>query len=104
VAHVGGAGGMLIGGGTLGWVAPLVAMLARGSQSPFVRAEAVKALNFQLLLSIIATACWLLFCLVVTPVIATAAMVLGIIFGVIAGVKANNGEPYNYPFNISIVK
>jgi uncharacterized Tic20 family protein len=104
VAHFGGAAGMLVGGGTLGWVAPLVALLARGQQSPYVRAEAVKALNFQLVLSIIAVVCWVLSCLVITWLIAIAAIIVGIIYGVIAGAKAANGEPFNYPFNFSLIK
>jgi uncharacterized protein len=104
VAHFGGAAGALIGGGTLGWIAPLVSMLSRGPQSPFVRAESVKALNFQLVMSIIAVVCWVLACLVITWLIAVAAMIMGIVFGIIGGVKANNGESYDYPFNISIIK
>lgn len=104
VAHFGGAAGALVGGGTLGWIAPLAAMLARGPQSPFVRAEAVKALNFQLIISIVSLVCWVLSCLVITWLIALIAMILGIVFGVIAGAKASNGEAYNYPFNVSIVK
>jgi uncharacterized Tic20 family protein len=104
VAHFGGAAGALIGGGTLGWIAPLVSMMSRGPQSPYVRAESVKALNFQLVMSIVAVVCWALGCLIITWVVAVAAMIMGIVFGVIAGAKAANGESYNYPLNISIVK
>lgn len=104
VAHFGGAAGALIGGGCLGWIAPLVSMMSRGPQSPHVRAESVKALNFQLLISIVALVCWIFSCLVITWLIAVVAMIVGITFGVIAGAKAANGEPYNYPFSISIVK
>jgi uncharacterized protein len=105
VAHFGGAAGALVGGGTLGWVAPLIAMMTRGPQSPYVRAEAVKALNFQLILSIIAVVCYVLSgCLLITWLISIAAMVAGIVFGVIAGARANNGQHYDYPFNPSLVK
>jgi uncharacterized Tic20 family protein len=31
-------------------------------------------------------------------------MIAGIVFGVIAGLKANEGQLYRYPFNISLVK
>jgi uncharacterized protein len=104
VAHFGGAAGMFFGGGTLGWVAPLVAMLARGPQSPAVRAEAVKALNFQLLWSIIAVVCWFLVCIVIGAFLAPIAALIGIIFGVIAGVKASNGESYTYPMSYNFIK
>lgn len=104
VAHFGGAILAFVSGGWLGWVAPLIALLARGSQSPTVRRHAAQALNFQLL--------WAIVALVIT-VVSTCLSVLiigllgfgllivpwlmGTIFGIIAGVKALNGEPYNYP-------
>src|SRR5206468_11437714 len=54
IAHFGGAILAFISGGWLGWVAPLVALLAKGNQSPTVRMHAVKALNFQLLWAVVA--------------------------------------------------
>ncbi|BCJ60797.1 hypothetical protein Jiend_42190 [Micromonospora endophytica] len=104
IAHFGGAAGMLIGGGVLGWIAPLVAMLARGNQSPAVRAHAVAALNFQLLWSIVALAGWILGCIGIGVFIGFAAMIIGIVFGVIAGVKANEGQYYRYPMTVNMVK
>jgi len=104
VAHFGGAAGAFLGGGCSGWIAPLVALLARGNQSPAVRAEAVKALNFQILWSIIAIAGWVLTCLLIGFIIGPAAWAIGTIFGIIAGIKANNNEPYNYPMTVSLVK
>src|SRR5258706_44006 len=58
VAHFGGAVGMLVTGGVGGWVAPLIVLLAKGNQSPTVRAHAVNALNFQLLWSIVGVLVW----------------------------------------------
>ncbi|MFE9692907.1 DUF4870 domain-containing protein [Micromonospora sp. NPDC005806] len=104
VAHFGGAAGMLIGGGVLGWVAPLVALLARGNQSPTVRAHAIAALNFQLIWSIIALVGWILTCILIGIVIGFGAMIVGIIFGVLAGVKANEGQLYRYPMSASLIK
>ena len=54
---------MFISGGALGWVAPLVALLAKGNESPTVRAHAVAALNFQILWSIIAIIGWITTCM-----------------------------------------
>ena len=104
VAHFGGAAGAFLGGGCAGWIAPLVALLARGNQSPVVRAEAVKALNFQILWSIIALVGWVLSCIIIGIFVAIAAMIIAIVFGVIAGVKASNNEPYNYPMSVQIIK
>ena len=104
VAHFGGAAGAFLGGGCSGWIAPLVALLAKGNQSPVVRAEAIKALNFQILWSIIAIVGWVLTCALVGFIIGPAAWAIGTIFGIIAGVKANNNEPYNYPMTVSLIK
>jgi len=104
VAHFGGAAGAVIGGGTLGWVGPLVALLAKGNQSPTVRAHAIAALNFQLLWSIITVICWILVCALIGLILAPIAAIIAIIFGIIGGVKANDGQLYNYPMSISIIK
>ena len=104
VAHFGGAAGMFILGGVGGWIAPLIALLGQGNRSPQVRAHAVAALNFQLLLSIIGAVGWITACFVVGFVILAVSSLLGIIFGIIAGVRANEGQFYQYPFKVSLVK
>jgi uncharacterized Tic20 family protein len=103
VAHFGGALGMFVGGGVLGFVAPLIAYSVKGQQSPTVRAHAVAALNFQILWSAIGVVGWILSC-VTFGLITVAAMIVGIIFGIIAGIKANEGQLYQYPMSLSIVK
>jgi hypothetical protein len=104
VAHFGGAAGAFIGAGCSGWIAPLVALLVRGNQSPTVRAHAVAALNFQLLWSIIAIVGWILTCIVIGFFVGIAAWLIATIIGVIAGVKASNGEAYRYPMTMSLIK
>ncbi|MDG4827612.1 DUF4870 domain-containing protein [Asanoa sp. WMMD1127] len=104
VAHLGGALLAFISGGTLGWVAPLVSMLAKGSVSPTVRAHAVAALNFQIVWSIVAIIGWATACLIIGFIIAPIAMLIAIIFGIIAGVKANEGQLYRYPLSMSLIK
>ncbi|BFU46394.1 hypothetical protein KRMM14A1004_46310 [Krasilnikovia sp. MM14-A1004] len=104
VAHFGGAAGAFFGGGAAGWIAPLVALLARGNQSPIVRQHAVAALNFQLLWTIIAVVGYALTCIVIGIIPVIGAVIVGTIFGIIAGVKANNNEPYSYPMTVSMIK
>jgi uncharacterized Tic20 family protein len=104
IAHFGGAAGMFIGGGVLGWIAPLIAYLAKGQQSPTVRAHTVAALNFQLTWSIIGFVGYLLACLFIGFIPIAAAVILGVVFGVIAGIKANEGQLYRYPMSINIIK
>jgi uncharacterized protein len=104
VAHFGGAAGALIGAGLGGWVAPLVAFLSKGNESPTVRAHAVAALNFQILCSIVAIIGWFTCWLVIGFILWPIAMIAGIIFGILGGLKANEGQFYKYPLNINIVK
>jgi hypothetical protein len=112
IAHFGGAAGTFLAG-WLGFVAPLIAMLAKGNQSPTVRAHAVEALNAQLT--------WLgwsiglslaLCCLtVVTLGLGAVGFVLlgvpwlvAIILGIIGGVRATEGELWRYPMSVRLVK
>ena len=104
VAHFGGAAGMFVGGGILGWVAPLIAMMSKGKESPTVRQHAINALNFQLTWSIVGLIGLLLICVAVGVLGVLAAYAMGIIFGIIAGLKANEGQLYNYPASIKMVK
>jgi len=117
VSHFGAALGCLISAGVLSFVGPLIALLARGNQSPTVRAHAKAALNFYIpvagaaLLLIILRACGafnfgLLGSLVsgLLGLVELALWVVGLIFGIIAGIKANEGQLYRYPLNLSIIK
>ncbi|MDQ1645132.1 MAG: uncharacterized protein QOJ50_1316 [Cryptosporangiaceae bacterium] len=103
IAHFGGAGASLVTGGVFGWVVPLVILLTEGAREPLVRAHAVEALNFQITWAIAAVVSLVLvFCTFGIPWLAVVAV--SVILGIIAGVKALNGEPYAYPLKISLVK
>jgi uncharacterized protein len=88
----------------LGFVAPLIVLLIFGQRSPFVRANAVESLNFNLtwlLYGIIGVI--LAFLLIGIPIL----IVLGIaylVLVVIASVRANNGEVYRYPATIRFIR
>ena len=93
-----------IGGIVVPILVPLIIMVSKGEQSPWVRAQAVEALNFQIgtfigyvVCSILTFACIgaLLF-----PLVGLAALILGIM----AGLKVNEGVSYRYPFALRLVK
>ncbi len=94
------------GGIILGFIAPLIGLLAKGTQSPTVRAHSVEALNFQITWGIVLLATTVLgFCsfgllawLVFVP------WLVIIVFSVIAGSKANDGVLYRYPATWRVVK
>jgi uncharacterized Tic20 family protein len=96
---------MFVGAGSGGWLAPLIALLVQGNKSPVARAHAVAALNFQITWSIVGAVAWPLYCAFGLGVLLTlAAMIIGIVFGVIGGLKANDGQLYKYPMSFSFVK
>jgi uncharacterized Tic20 family protein len=104
IAHFGGAGAAFISGGWLGWLAPLIAMLVKGNESPTVRAHAVAALNFQILWSAVAVVGYILLCILIGVVIIPIAVLMSCIFGIIGGIRANEGQLYRYPASVSLIK
>ncbi|MEM1056226.1 MAG: DUF4870 domain-containing protein [Bacteroidota bacterium] len=87
-----------------GFLAPLVIYLVKRNDSGFVADQAKEALNFQITLFLAFLACIplmiVLIGFVLLPVIGLSAVVLGII----AAIKANDGEWYQYPFTLRLIK
>jgi len=97
----------------LGLIAPLLVMLVK-NDSPFVRAHAVESLNFQisvLIYSIVGSIVGFLVVLftfglaliIVIPLVIIVLLVL-LVLVIIATTKAANGEYYEYPLTIRLVK
>jgi uncharacterized Tic20 family protein len=104
VAHFGGAAGMLVTFGVGGWIVPLIVLLTKGKQSPTVRDHAVDALNFQMLWSAIGVLVWLIAWRppVFLPLLVVTAV--GVVFGIIGGLRTNEGRLYRYPVSLRLVK
>jgi uncharacterized Tic20 family protein len=93
----------------MGFIAPLLIMLTKGNESPFVRKHAVESLNFQISLLIYGTAAVLfsiftigLGLIIVIPV-GIVAVIAALVFLIQASIKANNGEDYRYPLTLRLV-
>ena len=105
LAHLSGIAASLLTGTFAGFAGPLIVWIIKKDESAFVADQAKEALNFQLTLIIVILVCWavtiascgILFFLPLIP------FVLQLIFGLIGGMKANEGELYRYPFNIRMV-
>ena len=94
------------GGIIAGFIAPLVALLVKGNESQTVRAHAIEALNFQITWGIAAIIAFILaFCslglLFFLPLLVWAVI---IVFSIIGGLRANEGQLYKYPVSIRLVK
>jgi uncharacterized Tic20 family protein len=87
----------------LAFLGPLIVMLTKGNESPWVRRNAVESLNFQLstlaygLVSL--ALCFVLIGFVLLPIVG----VLWLAGTIIGSVKAARGEEYRYPVTVRLV-
>lgn len=85
-------------------VAPLVIWQMKKDTLPFAAEQAKEALNFQITVFVALVIAGLLVLLVIglllLPVIGIGAVVLS----VVAGLKANEGIAYRYPFTLRLIK
>lgn len=91
-----------------GFLGPLILWLIKKDSSPFLDHSGRRCLNFQFSLLIYGVACvLLLFTLILAPIAFLGFIAIGIVhlvFGIIACVKASNGEVYTYPLAIPFLK
>ena len=94
----------------LGAVGPLVVYLVLKDRGIFVRRQAVEALNFQILLTVVYLAGVLLSVvtlgigLIVVVPLAVVVGIVALVFTIIAAVRANQGIDYRYPITWRLVK
>lgn len=112
-AHLSALLGALVTSGVGGWgcfLGPLVIWLVKKDTMPFVNDQGKEALNFNitvaiamvvlLMLTIMTLGIGLIIAIPLWVVIGIAWLVLTII----AGVKANEGVAYRYPFTLRLIK
>lgn len=92
-----------IGGLFTSWVAPLVIFLIKKSEdgAAFVTDNAREALNFQITLFIVYLALTFSF---IGLFLIWIPMVFNLVVSIIAAVKASNGETFQYPLTLRLVK
>ncbi|WP_270407885.1 DUF4870 domain-containing protein [Brachybacterium paraconglomeratum] len=105
--------GYVIGAGFLGWLGPLIIFLVYKDRNRFVRYNAAEALNaaiatliVEIVLAIVFTIITVItfgFGSVLFALIGVPALV-HVVFAIIGAVKAYQGEWWNYPVNIRLVK
>lgn len=94
--------GIWIPFGTL--IGPLVLWQLKRETDPFIDAQGKEALNFQITVAI-ASAISLLLMIVVIGFFLFGLVAIGaLVLTIIGGVKANEGQPYRYPFTWRLVK
>jgi len=70
----------------------------------FVSDQAKEALNFQITLGLAAIVSSILMIVLIGFLLMPLVGLAGLVFAIIAAVKANNGEAYRYPFILRLVK
>lgn len=93
-----------LGGIVIGFLAGLIVMLVFGKRSAFTDDQAKEALNFQITLLIGYLISFVLVFVLIGIFLLFALSILNIVFCIIAGVAANNGERYRYPVCLRLVK
>ena len=92
-----------VGGILFGFLPALIGYLVLKDKGPFIRTHTATALNFQITLLIAYIVGGILSLVIIGVFILLAAWVLSIVFGIIAAMKANQGQFYTYPLSIKFV-
>jgi uncharacterized protein len=100
-AHWGALIAGLIGG--LSFLGPLIVLLVKGNDSPWIRRQSVESLNFQISVLIYAIVSAVLILLLVGLILLPIVGIFWLVFTIIGSVKASTGEDYSYPLTIRMV-
>jgi uncharacterized protein len=100
VAHAGSIVTAMFG---LGLLAPLFVLLGKGSDSAFVRRQAVESLNFQINALIYIAAGLLLMLVLIGFVLLPLYGLLYLVCVVLASMRASQGEDFRYPLTMRFV-
>jgi len=87
----------------LAFLGPLIVMLTKGNESPYVRRQAVESLNFQLSILIYGIVSFVLLFVLVGFVLLPIVGLMWLVFTIIGAVRASRGEEYHYPLTIRMV-
>ena len=86
-----------------GFIGPLIIYVMAKPEQRFVKHHASEALNFSITMFIVYFVCALLFIVFIGIVLLPIAIIMALVFHVIAAMAANRGEWYRYPINIRLV-
>jgi uncharacterized protein len=84
-------------------IAPLVIWQVKKDTMPFVAENAKESLNFNITASIAGFISGLLIIVLIGWVLFPAVMIAWLAFTIIAGLKANEGHIYRYPYTLRLV-
>ncbi|RWU26798.1 DUF4870 domain-containing protein [Pseudomonas alkylphenolica] len=100
--HLAALAGLLFPLGNL--LGPLVVWIWKKDLDPFIDAQGKEALNFQITVFLASIICFALMFVLIGLVLFAGLMVAVLVLTIIAGVKANEGQPYRYPLTWRPIK
>jgi uncharacterized Tic20 family protein len=102
LCHISSLAGFVVPFGHI--IGPILVWMIKKDQYPLVDDQGKESLNFQITMTIAYFVGFLTVFLLIGFVLLPIIVLVGLIYTVIAGVKANNGEWYRYPISIRFVK
>lgn len=102
IAHLGPLVGWIVPMGSI--VVPLAIWLIKKEDSEFIDIHAKEALNFQISMLLAFIVAGLLCIVLIGIPIVIGLAVFNLIVCILAAVKANRGEYYEYPWNLRFIK
>ncbi len=84
-------------------VGPLIVWLIKRKDHPFIDEQGKEALNFQITMLIAFIIAGLLIFVLIGFILLPILALAEVVFPIIAGIKANKGEHYRYPFTIRFI-
>ncbi len=100
--HLASFAGFLIPVGNI--IGPLVIWLIKKEEFPMVAEHGKEAVNFQITVALIGIVCAMLILIFIGLLLLPALAIYWIVFTIIAAMKANEGESYQYPFTLRLIK
>ena len=100
--HLSALAGYIIPFGSI--IGPLIIWSIKKDEIPFVNEQGKEALNFQISMLIYKLASIVLWLVFIGILMFAALVIFNIIMVVIASIKANNGESFQYPLTIKFIK
>jgi uncharacterized Tic20 family protein len=89
-----------------GFIVPLIMWLINKDkpEKSWLTDSSVEALNFQITIAIAYVICIVLSVIIIGGLLMPIVWLVNLIFCIIAGVAANKGESYRYPFALRLIK
>jgi uncharacterized protein len=87
----------------LAFLGPLLVLLVKGNDSPWIRKQAVESLNFQISILIYAIVAAISIIILIGFVLLPAVGLIWLIFTILGSVKVAGGADYRYPLTIRMV-